>query len=117
MILLFTFLGSYSVNNSFFDVLVLVIFGVLGYLARKIRFNIAPLVVAMILGPMLENMLRTSLYMSKGDWLIFFKRPISVGLLIAMAVILVGPSLWSMLSRRKKRQGADSSISVAEGRI
>jgi putative tricarboxylic transport membrane protein len=117
LILLFTFLGSYSVNNSFFDVLVLVIFGVLGYLARKIRFNIAPLVVAMILGPMLENMLRTSLYMSKGDWLIFFKRPISAGLLIAMAVILVGPSLWSMLSRRKKQLRADSSISVAEGRI
>jgi putative tricarboxylic transport membrane protein len=117
LILLFTFLGSYSVNNSFFDVLVLVVFGVLGYLSRKIRFNIAPLVVAMILGPMLETMLRTSLYMSKGDLLIFVKRPISAGLLIAMVLILIGPSLWGMASRRKKRQHADSSISVVKGRI
>ncbi len=100
-ILLLTFLGAYSINNSVFDVLVFVIFGILGYVARKIRFDVATLVVAIILGPMLEKMLRTSLYMSQGDPLIFVQRPICLVILIAIVLVVIGPILWRTTSRRR----------------
>ena len=105
-ILLLTFLGAYSINNSLFDVLVFVIFGILGYLARKIRFDVATLVVAIILGPMLEKMLRTSLYMSRGDPFIFVQRPISLIILIAMVLVLIGPILWRIISKRRRMRDA-----------
>jgi putative tricarboxylic transport membrane protein len=89
LIFFFCIIGSYSMNNSTFDVLVMLIFGIIGYLLRKFEYEAAPLVMAFILGPILENSLRQSLLISKGSLSIFFTRPISVsGLSIALLVLL-----------------------------
>ena len=88
-ILLFCILGAYSLNQSIFDVGVMVFFGVLGYIFRKIDWPLAPTILALILGPMMERALRTSLEMSGGDFSIFLTRPITAFLLILTVVILV----------------------------
>ena len=77
IILLFTIIGSYSVNNSIFDVALMVIFGVLGYILRKFNYEMTPLVTAFILGPMIEEALRQSLIISRGSFYIFISRPLS----------------------------------------
>ncbi len=91
--------GSYSINNSTFDVGMMILFGVIGYLFRKYGYEAAPLIMAFILGPMLENSLRQSLLMSMGDFSIFFKRTISVTCLLVSLVLLLSP-----LFLRKPRQ-------------
>lgn len=89
LILLFCLIGAYSINNSVFDVSIMVVFGVVGYLMRKFGYEGAPLVLAFVLGPMLENSLRQSLLISDGSFAIFFTRPISfVGILIALIMLI-----------------------------
>jgi putative tricarboxylic transport membrane protein len=89
LIFLFCLIGSYSVDYSVFDVVVMNIFGVIGYAFRKMEFEGAPLVLAFILGPMLENALRQSLVISYGSFLIFITRPIAAGFLLAAMIILL----------------------------
>jgi putative tricarboxylic transport membrane protein len=85
--------GVYSVNNSLFDVWVMGIFGLLGYLMRKLEFPAAALILGMVLGDSLERALRQSLMMSQGDISILMTRPISATLLLIAAVILILPAL------------------------
>lgn len=92
-ILLFCILGAYSLNQSVFDVGVMIAFGVLGYIFRKLDWPLAPTVLALILGPMMERALRTSLEMSGGDLSILVTRPISAVLLIVAAVVLLSPAV------------------------
>ena len=92
-ILLFCVLGAYSLQQSMFDVWLMLGCGVIGYLLRKIDFPIAPLILGLILGPFLEKSLRTSLEMSAGDFSIFVTRPLCLGLLLVAAVILVASAL------------------------
>jgi len=99
LILFFCLIGSYSVDNSTFDVFIMIIFGIIGYLFRKFKYEPAPLVLAFILGPMLENSLRQSLLMSQGRVSIFFTRPISVLSLIIAVLLLLYSFLW-----RKRRE-------------
>ena len=101
LILLFTIIGVYCTGNNVFDVYVMVGFGVVGYLIRKLGFEPAPLVLAFVLGPMLENNLRKSLILSQGDLLIFVQRPISAMCLLLALALLIGPLLPSL---RKKRE-------------
>ncbi len=89
LILFFCIVGAYADNNSFFDVGVMMIFGVLGYLMKKFNYEPAPLILAFVLGPMLENSMRQSLKLSGGDFGIFFSRPISVTLLGLAAVVVL----------------------------
>jgi putative tricarboxylic transport membrane protein len=77
LILLLCIIGAYSVNNSGFDVLVMVLFGVVGYLFRKFGYECAPLILAFVLGPLLELNFRQSLLSSQGNFSIFFTRPIA----------------------------------------
>jgi putative tricarboxylic transport membrane protein len=81
--------GVYSVNNSLFDVWMMALFGLLGYLMRKLDFPAAALILGLVLGDVLERALRQSLMMSQGDLAIFVNRPISATLL-AIAVVLLG---------------------------
>jgi putative tricarboxylic transport membrane protein len=76
-----------------FDVGVMIACGVIGYGLRKTDLPLAPLILGLILGPFIEKSLRTSLEMSGGDFSIFYTRPISLGLLLAAAVVLVGSLL------------------------
>jgi len=103
IILLLTMVGAFAINNSLLDVIVLIVAGSLGYLFRKIDFDVAPIVVALVLGPMLETTLRESLYMSRGDLTIFVMRPISGTIIGILALFLIGVPVWNFLTRRKKR--------------
>lgn len=87
LILLFTVIGCYSVDNRVFDILMMVFFGIVGYLFTKFEYEPAPLIMAFILGPMLERSFRQSLIMSNGNLTIFFTRPIAaVALALAIAL-------------------------------
>jgi putative tricarboxylic transport membrane protein len=94
LIILFCIIGAYSLNNSIFDVFVMFIFGIVGYLFRKFGYEGAPLLLAFILGPMLELNLRQALLVSRGNILVFFTRPISAVALI-LVIILFTTSLLS----------------------
>lgn len=90
LILFFCIIGSYSLNNSTFDVFMMLIFGIIGYIFKKYEYEPAPLIMAFILGPMFENALRQSLLMSMGSPLIFFTRSISIACLsIALFLLLL----------------------------
>ena len=89
LILLFTIIGSYSVKNSLFDVTLMIAFGTLGYLLKKFKFEAAPLIMAFVLGPMLEEALRQSLLLARGSFYIFISRPISLGFLLAAALLML----------------------------
>jgi putative tricarboxylic transport membrane protein len=97
--------GAYSVNNNAADIMTMTAFGVLGYLMRKFDFPPAPLVLAFVIGPIMETALRQSLIMSKGTFAIFFERPISGTLIcIAIAVWLL-PVLGRMVAATLRRPG------------
>ncbi len=91
IILLICLVGTYSVNLSTFELLVLLGFGVLGYISRKLQFDIAPLVLAMIIGPTLEVAFRQSLMRSAGSFSIFWESPIALTLLIFSGLLF----LWN----------------------
>jgi putative tricarboxylic transport membrane protein len=100
IIMAFMVVGAYSVNNTVFDVLIMAIFGLIGYLLRKMDFPLAPIVLTLILGPMMERALRQSLEMSRGSFGIFLESPIAVVLLAITALILVAP-LFTVFRRGK----------------
>ncbi len=102
LIVLFCLIGAYSINNSSFDVAIMLIFGIIGYLMKKLSLEAAPLVLAFVLGPMMETALRQSLIKSKGSFSIFFTRPISAVCMIIALALLVAPLLpWF----RRRRPG------------
>ena len=88
-ILLFCCIGVYSVNNSLFDVLLTVAFGLLGYLFIKLRCEPAPLLLGYLLGPLMEENLRRAMLLSRGDATVFFTRPLSLSLLILCALVVL----------------------------
>ena len=92
-ILIFCIIGSYSLNNNIGDVIVMAVFGVVGYLMKRFDFEAAPLVLALILGPLLEDNLRQALLISKGSFKIFFTRPISASFMIVSILILASSLL------------------------
>jgi putative tricarboxylic transport membrane protein len=96
-------IGVFSVNNSLFDVYAMALFGVVGYLFRKLEVEPGPMLLAFILGPMMEEFLRRTLLFSKGDPSVFFTRPLSAVLLSIAAIMLL---LVVLPSVRKKREEA-----------
>lgn len=92
----FCVVGSYSLSNSVFDIGAMLGFGILGYIFKKLDIPAAPLVLTLILGPLMERGLRQSLEMSRGDFSIFFSRPLSATLL-AIAVLIIITSTVSAL--------------------
>ena len=88
-ILLFCCIGVYSVNNSLFDVLLTVAFGLLGYLFIKLRCEPAPLLLGYLLGPLMEENLRRAMLLSRGDATVFFSRPLSLTLLVLCALVVL----------------------------
>jgi putative tricarboxylic transport membrane protein len=101
LILMFCIVGVFSSGSATFDVFVMTVFGVLGYLLRKFGYEPAPLVLAFVLGPMLENNLRKALILSRGDFSTFLERPISATCLILSALVLIAP-LLPALSRKRE---------------
>jgi putative tricarboxylic transport membrane protein len=97
VIMIFMILGSYSVSNSTFDILVMALFGVIGYVLRKLDFPLAPVVLTLILGPLMERSLRQSLEISQGSFLVFLKSPLAVVFLLLTVLVLVAPALKSLM--------------------
>jgi putative tricarboxylic transport membrane protein len=93
-ILVFSTLGVYSVNRSTFDLGLLFLTGLLGYLMRRFDFPVAPCIIGLILGPLAEQNLRRALSISQGDWSVFITHPISLVLLILAGVMLLLPIFW-----------------------
>lgn len=91
LIVLFCTVGTYSINNRIIDLWMMLIFGVIGYLLRKSDYPLAPVVLAVVLGPMMELAFRQSLVISKGDLSIFFSRYISLVLLLVAFCVLIIP--------------------------
>jgi len=91
LILLFCLIGSYTIANSITDMLIMLSFGLVGYLMKKFEYEMPPLVMGFVLGPMLEKALRRSLIMSHGSFSIFFYRPISIVLLGFALLLLFSP--------------------------
>jgi putative tricarboxylic transport membrane protein len=90
-ILMVAIIGSYSLRNSMFDVWLLLGLGILGYVLRKLEFQLAPLVVGVVLGPMIEKHFREGLFMSQGDLSVFWSGPIALGIWgLIFAVIAFG---------------------------
>lgn len=90
-ILVMSFVGGYSINNSMTEVWVVLIFGVIGYLMKRLDIPVAPAILGLVLGPMAEKSFRQSLFMSDGDLSIFFHRPITVSLLLLGTISLFLP--------------------------
>lgn len=101
-ILTFCCIGVYTVNNSTFDVFMTAGFGLLGYVFAKLGCEGAPLLLGFVLGPMMEENFRRSLLLSRGDFTVFFTRPLSLGLLIAAALLVVIVALPSIKSKREE---------------
>ncbi|MBM3569038.1 MAG: tripartite tricarboxylate transporter permease [Alphaproteobacteria bacterium] len=102
LILLFCIIGVYSVSNAIFDIYLMLGFGVLGYVMKKIGYEPAPLVLAFVLGPLLENNLRKALILSQGEFATFVTRPISAVCLAIAFVLLISPLLPRLRQRREE---------------
>jgi putative tricarboxylic transport membrane protein len=99
-ILVFATLGAYGLRNSWFDLLLLYIVGLLGFLMRRFDMPVAPVLVGMILGPLAEQQFRRALAISQGDLSVFVAHPISATVLAITALILFGPPIWRRLAKR-----------------
>jgi putative tricarboxylic transport membrane protein len=110
LILLFCVIGAYSLNYDTGDVLIMVFFGGFGYFLKKFGYEPAPLVLALILGPMMENALRQSLLVSLGNFSIFFTSPLSATLLSIAIVLLLLPLLPRFKGRRKLEKLKEDSM-------
>src|SRR5882762_6424493 len=99
-ILLFCAIGVYTIGNSPFAVLLAALFGVLGYVFVRLDCEPAPMILGFVLGPLMEDNLRRAMRISSGDPMIFINRPISLGLLIAAAILLVIVALPAIRSKR-----------------
>lgn len=88
-ILGFAVVGAYSVDSNVFGVGVMLVFGILGYIFRKLDIPLAPFALTLILGPLLEKALRQSLEMSSGDLSVFYERPLTATLLVLAAIVLM----------------------------
>jgi putative tricarboxylic transport membrane protein len=99
LIVLICVIGGFSINNNPVDVLIMLIFGGVGYLMRKFDYEPAPLMLAFILGPMLEKSTRQSLIVSHGSPMIFFTRPIPLVLIVVALFTILSPLLLRFLKR------------------
>ena len=109
IIILFSVLGTYGLRNSLFDVYLLFLFGLVGYLFRLADIPPAPMALGLVLAPLLEQALRQSLIISRGSYLIFVQRPVALAVLLLAVLLSVGPVLWPRL------RGLRRAVDVAAG--
>jgi putative tricarboxylic transport membrane protein len=107
LILLFCLIGAYTLNNSLVEIGVVVFFGLVGFLMRKFGYEPALLILALVMGPILEESLRRSITLSGGNLLIFLHRPIALSLLMLSAVLLVSFPVGRLIRKRRERLGGE----------
>jgi len=101
VILVLCVVGSYAINNSFFDVVIMAAAGVVGYFMQKYDFPASPIVLALILGPMAESQFRRALALSSGSYDIFYTRPIPLALLLLSVLTILTPIVKAIWQQRK----------------
>jgi len=101
-ILVFMAIGVFSLSNNPFDVLIMAVFGILGYICVKLECEPAPMILGFILGPLMEENLRRAMLLSRGDPFVFFQKPISLGFMIASALLLVIVALPAIRAKREE---------------
>jgi putative tricarboxylic transport membrane protein len=100
IILLFCIVGVFAINNTVADIWIMLIFGVVGFVLHRWGFSTAPLVLALVIGPMLENSLMQSMMLSQGSLSIFYTRPLTRTLFILTIVIVFLPPVWRALRKK-----------------
>jgi putative tricarboxylic transport membrane protein len=106
-IIIFISIGVYSINNSAFDIVLVMLFGAVGYGMRLLHFSPAPLLLGLVLGPLMEQNLRRSLLLSRGDLMVFIERPLSatfLGAAVLLLVAMTGMAIWKRRGRRRERE-------------
>jgi len=93
-------IGTYTVNMSSGEILIMTAFGLLGYVFRKLDCEPAPMLLGLVLGPMLEQNFRRAMVLSDGDWSVFVTRPISLAFLLASVALIAAMAMPSIRSRR-----------------
>lgn len=106
IIVVLSLVGSYAVQNAIMDIWLALIFGIVGFVLRRLNYPLAPLVVALVLGYPTEEALRQSLIMSDGSMLIFFQRPLSAPIMLAALVLFALPFIQLIWRRIKARSAA-----------
>ncbi|WP_199617076.1 tripartite tricarboxylate transporter permease [Paenibacillus alkalitolerans] len=112
IILILSIIGTYTIRNSLFDVLIALIFGVVGYILQKYRWPVVPFILCFILGPMMEQSFVQSLTMSSGSFAVFVNRPISLSILVLAAILLVVSLILISRTKLKVKEavGADAAL-------
>jgi putative tricarboxylic transport membrane protein len=105
-ILIFATLGAYGLRNSWFDLALLYIIGLVGFLMRRYDIPVAPVIVGMILGPLAEQQFRRALAISQGDFSIFITSPISATVLLIAALAVIAPPIWRRFNRKSQSEQA-----------
>jgi TctA family transporter len=103
LIVIICTVGAYSVSNSYLDVVLMMGFGVLGYLFKKLHYPLAPLVLAIVIGDKAEDAFRQSMLMSRGSLGIFFSNALVTTLILVGAALLVLPVIWGAVGRMAAR--------------
>ncbi|MGH2618910.1 MAG: tripartite tricarboxylate transporter permease, partial [Thermomicrobiales bacterium] len=114
-VVLFAVLGAYALNNNPFDVLVMIVFGIIGFAMKRLDFSAAGLILGLVLGPLAEKSLRQSLTLSRGDWMIFFERPVSAVLMVLALSALLWPLARNALIRRSGVPDAAEDLKYGVG--
>ena len=107
LVLIFCMVGAYSVNNNLWDVGVLLVFGFIGYFMKKMGFPMAAIVIPFVLGAKMEAAFVQSLFISGGSMMIFFTRPICIGLLCVVAILLAG-SIYGAFKNKRGMLASDT---------
>ncbi|MEM7737030.1 MAG: tripartite tricarboxylate transporter permease [Deinococcota bacterium] len=95
-----SFIAVYAVNNSVFDLILMTIFGVIGYAMRKTGFPLAPVILGLVLGPLMESNLRRALNLSQGDWRYLVSSPLSIAIWVLVVVSLLLPFVMVRIQKR-----------------
>jgi putative tricarboxylic transport membrane protein len=104
--------GAYTVHNAFLDIAVMLVFGVLGYIFKKLSYPLAPLVLALVLGDMAESSFRQAMLLSQGDLSIFWSNPL-VGTIVTLALaMLFWPVISLAIGRLWPRSGSKAAVSL-----
>jgi putative tricarboxylic transport membrane protein len=101
VILCVSMLGAYSVNNSMFDIYIMIIAGAIGYLLVRFEIPLAPIALSLILGPSLETAIRQSFSISSGNPAVFFTRPLSLGIFIVGVFLIIMPIIVNSIKKKK----------------
>jgi putative tricarboxylic transport membrane protein len=114
-VVLFAVIGAYAVSNNPFDVLVMIVFGVIGFAMKRLDFSAAGLILGLVLGDTAEKTLRQSLTLSRGDWTTFFTRPVSAVLMVLAIVVLLWPLIRKAIVRRTGLAIAEDDLQKSMG--